>query len=82
MAELIAEIDPSACAGHGRCYDLAAEVFTPDDGGYPVVVATPIPTAAVASARAAERDCPERAVSLRPVTLAAAAAATAGEQRR
>jgi ferredoxin len=66
MAELIAEIDRSACAGHGRCYDLAPEVFEPDDEGFPLVVAPVVPASAVPSAEDAERNCPERAVSLRP----------------
>ena len=27
-------IDPDKCQGHGRCYDLAPEVFTDDEEGY------------------------------------------------
>ncbi|EFC85758.1 hypothetical protein [Parafrankia sp. EUN1f] len=67
MAELIAATDRSAGAD-----DLASEVFTPDDHGYPVVAPAPVPSAAVAAAHAAERDYPEWAVLLREVTVAAA----------
>ena len=32
------ELNPAVCTGHGRCYDLAPELFAPDDAGYGTVV--------------------------------------------
>jgi ferredoxin len=28
------QIDPGLCQGHGRCYDLAPDLFGADDEGY------------------------------------------------
>jgi len=28
------EIDESRCTGHGRCYDIAPELFEPDEYGH------------------------------------------------
>jgi ferredoxin len=58
-------IDPERCAGHGRCYALAPDVFTDDERGYGQVVAD----GAVAPdqldvARRAVGGCPEAAISL------------------
>lgn len=59
------EIDRSICSGHGRCYDLAPDLFEPDEEGYGVVlVSRPAPDQ-MEGARMAERNCPERAVILR-----------------
>lgn len=56
-------IDADRCTGHGRCYDLAPELFEPDDYGHGQVIA------GLASgdiderrARAAVRACPEQAI--------------------
>ena len=32
------QIDSARCQGHGRCYDLAPELFSEDDEGYGQVV--------------------------------------------
>ena len=58
------QIDSEKCQGHGRCYDLAPEVFAPDDDGYVVLlVEGDVPAALEDQARAAVRNCPERALS-------------------
>ena len=57
-------IDPGLCTGHGRCYDVAAPLVESDDEGRGVVVADVVPTKLENHARAAERNCPERAVML------------------
>ena len=58
-------IDASLCQGHGRCYDLAADVFTDDDEGYGQVIGDGVvPPARRADARRAALNCPERAIAL------------------
>ena len=59
-------VDADRCEGHGRCYDLAAELFQPDDVGHTVLID---PDGAVApeheaQAVAAVRNCPEQALTL------------------
>jgi ferredoxin len=55
-------IDKTLCSGHGRCYDLAPEVFTDDQKGYGQVIAAEIPDELVDRARLAAATCPERAI--------------------
>lgn len=58
-------VDHGSCQGHGRCYDLAPEVFAADDEGYVVLVAEgDLPAELEAQAQTAVRNCPERALSL------------------
>jgi ferredoxin len=59
-------VDRSACTGHGRCYELAPEVFEADDEGYSVVKRAEVPPALEEPARLAERSCPERAIRVVP----------------
>lgn len=57
-------IDESRCAGHGRCYALAPELFAPDDGeGFGQVIAQPDGDM-LDTARRAVQNCPEQAVRL------------------
>ncbi|EIV92268.1 ferredoxin [Frankia sp. QA3] len=57
-------IDNTRCQGHGRCYDLAPELFTDDDSGYGEVAVPDVPADRVELARRAAEACPERAVLL------------------
>jgi ferredoxin len=58
-------IDPERCQGHGRCYDLAPEVFGADDEGYGVVLGDgTVPAGLRERARLAELNCPESAIEL------------------
>jgi len=58
-------IDPARCQGHGRCYELAPEIFDADDEGYGVVLGTGEVAAALAKrARLAALNCPESAVDV------------------
>jgi ferredoxin len=53
------------CAGHGRCYGLAPEVFEDDDAGFGVVkLDGAIPAALQESAMTAAAACPEGAIQL------------------
>ena len=57
-------IDTARCQGHGRCYDLAPEVFGEDDEGYGRVLSDPATTEQAEDARLAALNCPEAAVSV------------------
>ena len=64
-------IDPAVCQGHGRCYDLAPDLFGDDDEGYGQVLDGGIvPPGKEPQARRAVANCPERAITLLEVTEA------------
>jgi ferredoxin len=59
------QISSERCQGHGRCYDLAPELFGEDDEGYGTVLGDgTVPVDQEEAARLAVANCPERAVSL------------------
>ena len=55
-------VDSEACVGHGRCYEIAPEVFGDDDRGHCVILTPEVAKEHVAAARRAEGNCPERAI--------------------
>jgi ferredoxin len=56
-------IDSGRCQGHGRCYDLAPELFGEDQEGYGVVLGDgDVAPPDMAQARRAAANCPESAV--------------------
>lgn len=58
-------IDRERCQGHGRCYDLAPEVFTDDEEGYSVALHDGVvPDGLEEKARLAVANCPESAISI------------------
>jgi ferredoxin len=58
-------IDPGLCQGHGRCYDLAPELFGDDEEGYGQVLGDGlVPAGQEHQARTAAANCPERAVTV------------------
>jgi ferredoxin len=58
-------IDAGRCQGHGRCYDLAPEIFGEDDEGYGTVLGDGVvPDAGEQEARRAVANCPERAITV------------------
>lgn len=58
-------LDADRCQGHGRCYDLAPELFDADDEGHAVVLPPGGEVGADHGAAArAVRSCPERALTL------------------
>jgi len=58
-------IDPDRCQGHGRCYDLAPDVFTEDDEGYGQVRDDGVVVAeSQQQARLAALNCPESAIDI------------------
>jgi ferredoxin len=59
------QIDPERCQGHGRCYDLAPDLFAADDEGYGTVPGDgTVPDGQENEAQLAVANCPERAVTL------------------
>jgi Ferredoxin len=57
------QINVDRCQGHGRCYDLAPEIFGEDDEGYGTVLGDGVvPADAEDPARRAAANCPERAI--------------------
>jgi ferredoxin len=61
-AQLI--LDTSLCQGHGRCYQLAPEVFDADDDGYCVLKMTTVPDELMDEASLGVDNCPELALTL------------------
>lgn len=56
-------IDPGKCQGHGRCYDLAPDLFSDDEEGYGMVRGDgTVPTDGEQDARRAAANCPEGAI--------------------
>lgn len=59
-------IDPALCQGHGRCYELASDVFTDDEAGRGEVINADVPEAKREQVLSAVKACPERAISVTP----------------
>jgi ferredoxin len=55
-------VDREACAGHGRCYAVAPELFEPDEEGFSVVVGEADDEELRAELDKAARNCPEGAI--------------------
>jgi ferredoxin len=59
------QIDSGTCQGHGRCYDLAPDLFGDDEEGFGQVLGDGIvPREKKREARLAVANCPERAIDL------------------
>lgn len=58
-------IDSERCQGHGRCYDLAPDLFGEDEEGFGQVIGDgPVPGERERDARLAVANCPEQAIEL------------------
>jgi len=58
-------IDSDVCQGHGRCYDLAPDLFGDDEEGFGQVLGDGvIPPDREREARVAVANCPERAIEV------------------
>jgi ferredoxin len=55
-------VDLELCTGHGRCYELAPELFDDDESGYCVLLLSEVPADLERQARRAEGNCPEGAI--------------------
>lgn len=57
------QIDSDRCQGHGRCYDLAPDLFGEDEDGYGTVLGEGrVPPDREDDASLAAANCPEVAV--------------------
>lgn len=57
-------VDASLCVGHGRCYEIAPEVFGDDERGHCVLLAADVPPEQEDATRRAEANCPEQAITV------------------
>ena len=60
-------VDSKLCVGHGRCYELAPDVFDEDEAGYCVVLHERISKALANQAQSGEGNCPEGAIQITPL---------------
>jgi ferredoxin len=62
------QIDPALCQGHGRCYDLAPDLFDDDEDGYATLTELTadgqVPAGREDDARLAAANCPESAIAV------------------
>jgi len=59
-------VDLEKCVGHGRCYELAPDVFGEDDRGHCMVLVVDVSGELETQARTAEANCPEAAIVVEP----------------
>jgi ferredoxin len=58
-------IDPERCQGHGRCYDLAPDLFGEDEDGYGTALNDgQVPADREDDAELAVANCPEQAIAV------------------
>ena len=57
-------VDPTRCHGHQMCAIASPQVFGSDEYGNAVVLLDPVPRDLELSARRAEANCPERAITV------------------
>jgi ferredoxin len=62
------QIDSALCQGHGRCYDLAPDLFGEDEDGYSTLTELTaggrVPAGREDDARLAAANCPESAITV------------------
>ena len=59
------QINSDRCQGHGRCYDLASDLFGDDEEGFGQVIGDGLVSEDFErEARLAVANCPERAIDL------------------
>lgn len=57
-------VDLETCVGHGRCYELAPDVFGEDERGHARLLLEKVPPELEQQARAASWNCPEHAIAI------------------
>jgi ferredoxin len=57
-------LDAEKCTGHGRCYELAPELFAEDERGHCRLRTAEVPKALEDDARLGEANCPENAITV------------------
>jgi ferredoxin len=67
LGAALLRVDPVLCDGFGHCHELAPELVTTDEWGYPIISIDPTALgdpAALRSARLAIRGCPRQALHI------------------
>jgi ferredoxin len=62
--EPVLHVNPIACDGRGLCAEIAPELITLDDWGFPIIEPGPIAPGLMPEAEAAVRICPLLALRL------------------
>ncbi len=57
-------VDLAKCVGHGRCYELAPDVFGEDERGHCRVLVEELPAEHEKAALVAAANCPEDAIKV------------------
>lgn len=57
-------VDANLCVGHGRCYELAPDVYGDDERGHCTLLHAVVPPGLEQQARAGEENCPEGAIDI------------------
>ncbi len=57
-------LNRATCVGHGRCYELAPELFSEDERGHCVIIEAVVPEHFEKQARRGEANCPEGAIEI------------------
>ncbi|UCE86206.1 MAG: ferredoxin [Deltaproteobacteria bacterium] len=64
MGEVRVRLDEDACVGHGRCYEMAPEVYGEDERGHCRIEREEVPPELEEAAQIGADNCPERAISI------------------
>ena len=57
-------VDEARCTGHGRCYELAPELFAEDEQGRCRLVREQVPPELADQAWLGQTNCPEQAIQI------------------
>jgi ferredoxin len=63
-SERVLRLNPIACRGRGLCAEVAPELITLDDWGFPMIQRGPVPAGLIGDAEVAVRICPLLALQL------------------
>jgi ferredoxin len=61
---MIVQVNHDTCVGHGRCFELAPEIFEEGEDGRCCIIENEIVAPDEERAREAAINCPERAISI------------------
>jgi ferredoxin len=57
-------VDAAKCEGHGRCFELAPEVYEEDERSHCHIRNEIVPVGLEAKARLGQANCPENAITI------------------
>jgi ferredoxin len=57
-------VNPVVCEGHGRCYELAPDIYKEDERGHCSIENEEVPPDLEEIAGLAARSCPEKAITV------------------